>query len=100
MKEGYIIYVIGEETPKESELEALIKENQIDLFEYQLCSNKPLPNIYHAYRKLQQRQVSNINCLSVRFDKESKNFVFLDQSMSLDGFADLNTLCSPQELAC
>ena len=100
MKEGYIIYVIGEETPKESELEALIKENQLDLFEYQLCGNKPLPSIYRAYQELQQQRVTAVNCLSVRFDQQAGNYVFLDQAMSLDGFADLNTLCSAQELAC
>ena len=100
MKEGYIIYVIGEETPKESELEALIKENRLDLFEYQLCGNKPLPGIYRAYQELQQRRVTAVNCLSVRYNQETGNYVFLDQSMSLDGFADLNVLCSAQELAC
>ena len=100
MKEGYIIYVIGEETPNDSKLQVLIKENRLDLFEYQLCGNRPLPGIYHAYQKLQQRQVSNVNCLSVRFDQEAGNYIFLDQAMSLDGFADLNALCSAQELAC
>jgi len=100
MKEGYIIYVIGEETPNESELEALIKENHLDLFEYRLCGNKPLPGIYHAYQELQQRRVSAISCLSVHYDQKAGNYVFLDQSMSLDGFADLNVLCSAQELAC
>ncbi len=100
MKEGYIIYVIGEETPKESELEALIKENRLDLFEYRLCGNKPLPGIYRAYQELQQRRVSAVSCLSVRYDQEAGNYVFLDQAMSLDGFADLNELCSAQELAC
>ncbi|MEA1923881.1 MAG: hypothetical protein U9N63_14660 [Pseudomonadota bacterium] len=100
MKEGYIIYVIGEETPKESELEALIKENRLDLFEYRLCGNKPLPGIYRAYQELQQRRVSAVSCLSVRYDQETKNYIFLDQAMSLDGFADLNVLCSAQELTC
>ncbi|MCD6152277.1 MAG: hypothetical protein J7J70_11620 [Deltaproteobacteria bacterium] len=100
MKEGYIIYVIGEETPKETELKVLIKENRLDLFEYQLCGNKPLPGIYRAYQALQQRRVTAVNCLAVRFDKEAGNYVFLDQAMSLDGFADLNVLCSAQELAC
>ncbi len=99
MKEGYIIYVIGEEAPKKSELETLVKENKIDLFDYQLCGNRPLPGIYHAYQKLQQQKVSNVNCLSVRFDQESQNYIFLDQTMSLDGFADLNALCTAQELA-
>ncbi|MEA3332541.1 MAG: hypothetical protein U9Q58_02970 [Pseudomonadota bacterium] len=100
MKEGYIIYVIGEESPKESELEALIKENRLDLFEYQLCGYKPLPGIYHAYQELQRRRVTEVNCLSVRYDQEAGNYVFLEQAMSLDGFADLNVLCSAQELAC
>lgn len=100
MKEGYIIYVIGEETPNESELKVLIKENQLDLFEYRLCGNKPLPGIYRAYQELQQRQVTAVNCLSVRFDKETGTYIFLDQAMSLDGFADLDALCSAQELAC
>ena len=100
MKEGYIIYVIGEETPNESELEALIKENSLDLFEYRLCGNKPLPGIYRAYQELQQRRVTAVNCLSVRFDKQAGTYVFLDQAMSLDGFADLGALCSAQELAC
>jgi len=100
MKEGYIIYVIGEESPNESELEALIKENQLDLFEYQLCGNKPPPGIYRAYQELQQKQVTSVNCLSVRFDKETGTYIFLDQAMSLDGFADLDALCSAQELTC
>jgi len=100
MKEGYIIYVIGEETPKETELKVLVKENRLDLFEYRLCGNKPLPGIYRAYQELQQRRVTAVNCLAVRFDKEAGNYVFLDQAMSLDGFADLNVLCSAQELAC
>jgi len=100
MKEGYIIYVIGEETPKKSELETLIRENRFDLFEYQLCGNDPLPGINRAYQQLQQRQVTAVNCLSVRFDEKAGNYVFLDQTMSLNGSADLNTLCSAQELAC
>ena len=100
MKEGYIIYVIGEEPPNKSELETLIKENRLDLFEYRLCGNKPLPGIYRTYQELQQRRVTAVNCLSVRFDKQAGNYVFLDQAMSLDGFADLNALCSAQELAC
>ena len=100
MKEGYIIYVIGEETPNESELKTLIKENRLDLFDYRLSGNKPLPSIYRAYRELQQRQVTAVSCLSVRFDQKTGNYVFLDQVMSLDGFADLNALCSDRELAC
>ena len=98
MKEGYIIYVVGEESQHEPELKVLIKENNLDLFEYRISGNKPLPNIYQAYHELQQQRVTTVNCLSVQFNKLAGHYVFLDQSMSLDAFTDINGLCSQQEL--
>ncbi len=99
MKEGYIIYVVGEDPPQKKELDLLIQENRLDLFEYQLCGRTPYLNgLYQAYKKLQEKRVSSINCLSVSFDKKQKRYRFLEQCLSVDANTDLNRLCTPQEL--
>ena len=99
MKEGYIIYVVGDEPPHEAELKTLISSNNLDIFEYCISGNKPLPGIYRAYQDLQLKRVSAVNCLSVRFNRETKKYDFLDQAMSLDAFSDISLLCTESELA-
>jgi hypothetical protein len=47
---------------------------------------------------LQKQQVTAVNCLSVEYSEEAGDYVFLDQSMSLDAFTDISELCSKQEL--
>jgi hypothetical protein len=99
MKEGYIIYVVGEDPPQKAELEQLVRENRLDLFEYRLCGRAPYLNgLYRAYQELQQNRVTTINCLSVSFDKQEKRYRFLDQSLNLDSTTDLKRFCTPQEL--
>ena len=99
MKEGYIIHVVGKVAQNESALRSLVKNNNLDLFEYRFSGNRPLPGIYKAYQELQESHVSSVNCLSVKFNEEAGDYVFLDQSMSLDAFTDISKLCSEQELA-
>jgi hypothetical protein len=99
MKEGYIIYVVGDGPLHEVELKALISRNNLDIFEYCISGRKPLPGICRAYQDLQKRRVDAVNCLSVRFNRKTRNYDFLDQSMSLDTFSDISSLCSEQELA-
>jgi len=99
MKEGYIIYVVGEDPPQKEELDRLIRENRLDLFEYRLCGRAPYLNgLYKAYQELQQNRVSTINCLSVSFDKQKRRYRFLEQSLNFDSTADLKRFCSPEEL--
>ena len=98
MKEGYIIHVVGKAAQDESALRSLVKRNNLDLFEYRFSGNQPLPGIYKAYQELQELQVSSVNCLSVQFSEEADDYIFLDQSMSLDAFTDISQLCSEQEL--
>jgi len=98
MKEGYIIHVVGKAAQDESALHSLIKKNNLDLFAYRLSGNRPLPGIYKAYQELQNEHVTSVNCLSVQFSDETGDYVFLDQSMSLDAFTDIGELCSEQEL--
>ncbi len=98
MKEGYIIHVVGKAVRNESALQSLIRRNNLDLFEYRLSGNQPLPGIYRAYQELQSKQVTSVNCLSVQYSEEMEDYVFLDQSMSLDAFTDICKLCSKQEL--
>jgi len=98
MKEGYIIHVVGKTGQDESALQSLIKRNNLDLFEYRLSGNQPLPGIYRAYQELQSKQVTSVNCLSVEFSEETGDYVFLEQSMSLDAFTNISELCSKQEL--
>jgi len=99
MKEGYIIYVVGEDPPQKAELDQLIRENRLDQFEYRLCGRAPYLNgLYKAYQELQQQKVSTINCLSVSFDKQENRYRFLEQSLNLDSSADLKKFCTPQEL--
>ena len=98
MKEGYIIHVVGKADKNQSALQSLIKRNNLDLFAYRLSGNQPLPGIYKAYQELQNEHVTSVNCLSVQFSEETGDYVFLDQTMSLDAFTDINELCSKQEL--
>ena len=98
MKEGYIIHVVGRGLQDKSALKSLIKKNNLDLFEYRLSGNQPLPGIYQAYQELQEQHVTSVNCISVQFSEEAGDYVFLDQSMSLDAFTDISELCSKQEL--
>ena len=99
MKEGYIIYVVGGEPPQPDELEKLIKENHLDLFEYRICGHTPpLPGVFSAYRELQKKKVSQISCLSVCYNRETGGYNFLEQSINLDSVVDLGAYCSPQEL--
>ncbi len=98
MKEGYIIHVVGKAAQDSSALTELIKRNNLDLFEYRLSGNLPLPGIYKAYQELQEQHVTSVNCLSVQFSEVAGDYVFLEQSMSLDGFTDISALCSKQEL--
>jgi hypothetical protein len=98
MKEGYIIHVVGKAAQDQSALRSLIEKNNLDLFEYRLSGNQPLPDIYKAYQELQKQQVTAVNCLSVEYSEEAGDYVFLDQSMSLDSFTDISRLCSKQEL--
>ncbi len=98
MKEGYIIHVVGKAAQDESALHSLIQKNNLDLFEYRLSGNQPLPGIYKAYQELQNEHVTSVNCLSVQFSEETRDYVFLDQSISLDAFTDISKLCSKQEL--
>jgi len=98
MKEGYIIYVVGEEPPRESELAELIRDNHLDLFEYRICGAAPLPGVYRACRELQKKRVSQISCLSVIFNREDGSYSFLDQSFDFNAAVDLSRFCSPEEL--
>jgi len=99
LKEGYIIYVVGEDPPQKKRLEQLIKENHLDLFEYRICGHTPpLAGIYSAYRDLQRKRVSAISCLSVSYDRDNESYQFLEQSLNLDSGIDLSRFCSPQEL--
>ncbi len=98
MKEGYIIHVVGKAAQDGTALTDLIKRNNLDLFEYRLSGNRPLPGIYKAYQELQKQQVTSVNCLSVKFNEEAGDYVFLEQSLSLDTCTDISTLCSEQEL--
>jgi len=100
MKHGCIIYLVGDEPLRDSAMKQLIRENGLESTECLICGAKPLPNIYQAYRELQQQQVTDIACISVRFDPETGGYVFLEKAMSLDGFADLSLLCSQEEMAC
>ncbi len=85
---------------RDAAMERLIRENGLETTECRVCGSKPLPSIYQAYRELQQRQVTDIACISVRYDDSAGVYVFLEKAMSLDGFADLSILCSPEEMAC
>ncbi len=99
MKEGYIIYVVGEDPPRRKRLEQLIRENHLDLFEYRICGHTPpLAGIYSAYQDLQQKKVSTISCLSVSYDPEKGSYQFLEQSLNVNAGIDLGRFCSPQEL--
>ncbi|NIA19719.1 MAG: hypothetical protein GWP07_04715 [Xanthomonadaceae bacterium] len=100
MKHGCIIYLVGDEPLRDSAMKQLISENGLGATECRVCGSKPLPNIYQVYRELQQQQVTDIACISVSYDLETGGYVFLEKSMSLDGFADLSILCSPEEIAC
>jgi len=100
MKHGCIIYVVGGEPLHDGEMKQLIRDNGLEATECLVCGSKPLPDIFQAYRILQQRQVVDIACISVRYDTEAGNYAFLERAMSLDGFADLSALCSPEEMAC
>jgi hypothetical protein len=100
VKPGCIIYLVGDESPRDSAMKQLIRDNGLEATECRMCGVKPLPNIYQAYRELQQQQVTDIACISVRYDLETGGYVFLEKAMSLDGFADLSILCSPEEIAC
>lgn len=98
MKEGYIIHVVGKANHNESALQSLVKRNNLDLFEYRFSGNQPLPGIYRAYQELQSKQVTSVNCLSVQYSEDMGDYVFLDQSMSLDAVTDISAFCSRQEL--
>ncbi len=100
MKQGCIIYVVGDQPLDRTAIGRLLAENGLDTVEHRLCGARPLPSIYRAYRELQQRQVRDIACISVRYDHEAGRYVFLERALSLDSFADLAVLCSPEELAC
>lgn len=100
MKDGCIIYVVGGEPLHDGEMKRLIRDNGLEATECLVCGSKPLPDIFQAYRILQQRQVVDIACISVRYDAEAGNYSFLERAMSLDGFADLSVLCSAEEMAC
>ena len=100
MKHGCIIYLVGDEPLRDAAMEQLIRENGLEATECRVCGSKPLPSIYQAYRELQCQQVTDIACISVRYDDRAGSYVFLEKAMSLDGFADLSILCSPEEMAC
>ena len=100
MKQGCIIYVVGDEKLHEEAMQELIRDNGLETTECLICGTKPLPNIFQAYRSLQQRQVTDIACISVQYNAGSGNYAFLERAMSLDGFADLSVLCSAEEIAC
>lgn len=100
MKHGCIIYVVGDEPLHDDEMQVLIRNNGLNDTECMVCGVKPLPDIFRAYQSLQQRQVTDIACISVQYNASTRNYTFLERSMSLDGFADLSALCSPEEMAC
>ncbi len=100
MKHGCIIYLVGDEPLRDAAMEQLIRDNGLDSTECRICGARPLSNIYQAYRELQQQRVTDIICISARYDQETGGYIFLEKAMSLDGFADLSVLCSPEEMAC
>ena len=100
MKHGCIIYLTGDEPLCDSAMKQLIRENGLENTECQVCGTKPLPSIYQAYRELQQQHVTDIICISVYYDQAVGSYVFLEKALSLDGLADISTLCSAEEMAC
>lgn len=100
MKHGCIIYLVADEPLRDEAMQRLITENGLGTIECRVCGSKPLPSIYQVYRDLQQQQVTDIACISVCYDCDSGGYVFLEKSMSLDGFADLSILCSSEEMSC